>query len=50
MQSHPHRHRKWRRFARNNRNLFFVGFFLVIILSFVVAFFWLLTSSRFVKP
>jgi len=50
MQSHPNRHRKWRRFVRNNRNLLFVGFFLVIILAFVAAIFWVLTSPRFVKP
>jgi phosphotransferase system glucose/maltose/N-acetylglucosamine-specific IIC component len=49
MQSQPQRGRKWRRFVRNNRNLLFTGFLLVIILAFVTVIFWVMTSPRFVK-
>lgn len=47
MQSQPHRGRKWRRFVRHNRNRFFVGFFLLIILALVAVMFWVMTSPRF---
>ena len=48
MQSHPHRGRKLRRFARNHRNQLFVGFFLILILALVAAIFWVLTDARFI--
>ena len=49
MQSQPHRGRKWRRFLRHQRNVFFTSFLVVLILAAVAALFWVLTSSRFVN-
>ena len=49
MQHHSHRHRKWRRFIRNNQKVFFAGWLLVLIMAVVVLIFWLLTSPRFAK-
>ena len=39
MNSQPHRGRKWRRFVHDNRNYFFVGFFLILILAVIVVMF-----------
>jgi phosphotransferase system glucose/maltose/N-acetylglucosamine-specific IIC component len=47
-QHHRNGHR-CRRFVRHNRNLVFVGFFLLIILGLVVLLFWMMSSSRFLK-
>jgi phosphotransferase system glucose/maltose/N-acetylglucosamine-specific IIC component len=48
MQGHSSRRHRWRRFVRHNRNLFFAGVLLVIVLAAVVAIFWVLTSGRFI--
>ena len=47
----PHRGgRRWRRFARQNRQIFFLGFLMVFVVAAVALLFWLMTSPRFVKP
>jgi phosphotransferase system glucose/maltose/N-acetylglucosamine-specific IIC component len=49
MHSQPHRGRKWRRFVHDNRNYFFAGFFLVLILAVIAVMFWVMTSPEFIK-
>jgi hypothetical protein len=48
---HPqtHRGRKWRRFLRHNQGLFLMAVLLVIILAIVGAFFYVMSSGRFLK-
>jgi hypothetical protein len=46
----PQSGRKRRRFARHNPNLRFVGFFMIVILLFVAALIWVMSSPRFFKP
>jgi hypothetical protein len=49
MQPQPTRGRRWRRFIRHNRGLFFLGFLVVVIVTLVGVLFWVMSSSRFVK-
>jgi hypothetical protein len=49
MHPHTHRGRKWRRLMRNNPGLFFMVVLLVIILAIVGAFFYVMSSGRFLK-
>jgi phosphotransferase system glucose/maltose/N-acetylglucosamine-specific IIC component len=48
MQSQSQRRRHRRRFFRENRGAFFVGFLLLFILGLVGLLFWMMTSSRFI--
>jgi hypothetical protein len=47
----PHRRgRRLRRFFRNNPQVLFVVFILVLVVALVAGLFWLITSPDFVKP
>ena len=43
------RRRRWRRFLREYRGVFFIVALMVVVLVGVGLLFWLLSSSRFVK-
>ena len=51
MQSQPHRGgSRWRRFRRHSGKYFFLGFLMLLVVAVVALLFWVMTSSRFVKP